>query len=342
MARPRDDAEEATRHPRHTTAFFGHVEAERTLLNAYRSGRIPHAWLIGGPRGIGKATLAYRLARFVLAHPDPAAAAVQSARSLEIEPSHGTVRRIAGQAHPDLLVLERTENENGVLRTVITVEQTARTGSFFGSTAGEGGWRVCIVDAADELNPASANKLLKILEEPPPRSIFLLVSHAPGRLLATIRSRCRRLDLRPLAAADLARAVAAALDGAENLDIDRAVAAAEGSVGRALDLLSGSALAVRERVMALIKTLPATNPEALHALGDTMADDEAFSAFVDTVQNWLSSRLRSEPQERWRLYRVAEIWDQVNCAARDVQEYNLDRKPLVFAVFGLLAEAARG
>jgi DNA polymerase-3 subunit delta' len=345
MPGPRDAGadDSPARHPRHTTAFFGHADAERTLLDAYRSGRVPHAWLIGGPRGIGKATLAYRFARFVLAHPDPAAVAVQSARMLALDPSHGTVRRIAGQAHPDMMVLERVENENGVLRTVITVEQTARTGSFFGSTAGEGGWRVCIVDSADELHPSSANKLLKVLEEPPRRSLFLLVSHAPGRLLPTVRSRCRRLDLRPLGQEDTARAVAAALDGgADAPDVAPAVAAAEGSVGAALGLLSGPALAIRARVTTLIDALPATDASALHALGETLGDDAAFRAFIDTVRFWLSSRLDLDPREGRRLHRVAETWDKVNLAANDVQEYNLDRKPLVFAVFGLLAEAARG
>src|SRR5262249_40516509 len=138
-------------HPRETTAWFGHAEAERTLLDAFRSGRIPHAWLIGGPAGIGKATLAYRMARFVLANPDPTTPAVARAHSLAVDPQHPVVRRVAAQSHTDLLVLERTVGPSGTLRTVITVDEVRRTVSFFGSTAGEGGWRVCIVDTADEL-----------------------------------------------------------------------------------------------------------------------------------------------------------------------------------------------
>src|SRR2546425_332485 len=110
------------------------LEFHNKLLDAYRSGRIPHAWLLGGPSGIGKATLAYRMARYVLAHPDASAQAVRQAQTLDLDPCHPVVRRVAGQADPDLLVLERTENENGVMRTVIVVEQTARTVSFFGST----------------------------------------------------------------------------------------------------------------------------------------------------------------------------------------------------------------
>lgn len=331
-------------HPRETAVFFGHRQAEQALLDAYRTGRIAHAWLLGGPAGIGKATLAYRMARFVLAHPDAAAPAVRAARSLELPRSHPVVRQVAGQAHPDLLVLERTENDKGVLRSEIVVEQTDRTVSFFGSTAGAGGWRVCIVDSADELNLHSTNKLLKTLEEPPARALFLVVSHAPGRLLATIRSRCCRLDLRRLAEGDIAAAAAAAI-GADPQDarIRVAAAAADGSVGHALTLLGGRALALRQQVRALLDALPATDARALHALGEALggSDGASLTAFCDVVRDWLSARLDRQPAEPRRLARVAEVWEKVNRAAREVEDYNLDRKPLVFAVFGLLAEAAR-
>src|SRR5579863_6065347 len=193
-------------HPRETAVLFGHREAETTLLDAYRSGRIPHAWLIGGAQGIGKATLAYRMARFVLTHRDSLAKDVQCADTLEVDPSDPVARRIAAGAHGGLLVLQRTPNEKGVMRTVITVDETRETIAFFGSTAAVEGWRVCIVDTVDELNPNAANALLKILEEPPRQSLFLLVSHAPGRVLPTILSRCRRLNLRPLSKDNVIRA----------------------------------------------------------------------------------------------------------------------------------------
>jgi DNA polymerase III subunit delta' len=344
MSRAETEEPVAPLHPRVTAVLFGHRQAEQALLDAYRTGRIAHAWLLGGPTGIGKATLAYRMARFVLAHPDAAAPAVRAARSLELPPSHPVVRQVAGQAHPDLLVLERTENDKGVLRSEIVVEQTYRTVSFFGSTAGAGGWRVCIVDSADELNLHSTNKLLKTLEEPPARALFLVVSHAPGRLLATIRSRCCRLDLRRLPEGDIAAAAAAAI-GADPQDarIRVAAAAAEGSVGHALTLLGGSALELREQVRALLDALPATDARALHALGEALggSDGASLTAFCDMVRDWLSARLDHPPAEPLRLARVAEVWEKVNRAAREVEDYNLDRKPLVFAVFGLLAEAAR-
>ncbi|HJX21459.1 MAG TPA: DNA polymerase III subunit delta', partial [Steroidobacteraceae bacterium] len=167
------------RAPRETTVLHGQTEAERTLLEAYQGRRFHHAWLIAGPAGIGKATLAYRMARFVLAHPDPGTPAVQRATSLHIDADHPVARRIAAQGHGDLLVLERTVNEKtNKLRQDIQVDDVRRTVTFFGSTAGEGGWRVAIVDAVDELNREGANALLKILEEPPRRAVLLLVSHS--------------------------------------------------------------------------------------------------------------------------------------------------------------------
>jgi DNA polymerase-3 subunit delta' len=174
--------------------------------------------------------------------------------------------------------------------------------------------------------------------------LFLLVSHAPGRLLPTIRSRCCRLDLRALDADDVARAVAAATGGdPQDAPIRSAAAAADGSVARGLMFLGGPTLALRQRLSALLAALPAVDAAALHALGDSLgrADDGALATFVETVRDWLSSRLATEPREAARLARVAEVWEKVNRAAREVEVFNLDRKPLVFAVFGLLAETAR-
>jgi DNA polymerase-3 subunit delta' len=328
--------------PRETQHLFGHAEAEGTLLEAYRSGRMPHAWLIGGPRGIGKATLAYRMARFVMAHPAPDGPAVQSARSLAVDQDHPVARRIAAQAQPDLLVLERILNERGKLRQDIAVEDVRRTVSFFGSTAGEGGWRIAIVDAVDELNDAGANALLKIIEEPPPRTLLLLISHIRGLVMPTIRSRCRMLELRPLSSGEVAQAVAAALGRDADEEVMQAAALAEGSAGRALTLLEGPALALRQRVSKLLDHLPATDPLALHALGDAMGgvDPQPLATFLDTVNSWLSSRL-AVPQETSRLARIADAWEKVNRAASEAKEFNLERKPLVFSVFAVLAEAAR-
>ncbi len=338
-----DDVATGVPHPRHTTALFGHADAEAAILESYRGGRVPHAWLIGGLAGIGKATLAYRFARFALAYPDPAADAVRNARSLAIEPEHPIARRVAAQGHPDLLVLERTIGDTGKLRSVIAVDQVRKIVPFFGSTAGEGGWRIVIVDAVDELNSEGENALLKLLEEPPARSLLLLVTHTPGRVRATLRSRCRRLALRPLEADDVARAAATALATSED-ELRDAARAADGSVARAIALLDGDALKFRERVQALLAKLPAVDARALHALGDAMggADQTAFGGFVDTLNDWMSARLRNGPQDAAHLARVAEAWQRINRAAAEAEEYNLDRKPVIFDAFGALAEATRG
>jgi DNA polymerase-3 subunit delta' len=332
-------------HPRKTSSLYGQTEAEQAFLDAYRGGRMPHAWLIGGPRGVGKATLAYRMARFVFAYPDQGAREAQGATSLALPPDHPAVRRIAAQGHPDLLALERVEDEKGKMPTMISVDLVRKTIGFFGSTAGEGGWRVCIVDSADELNAAGANALLKILEEPPTKALLLVVSHAPGRLLPTIRSRCRRLMLRPLAAEDVARAAADALRrDAGEAEIKTAALASDGSVARALDLLGGTALQVRERVSTMLAALPAVDPRALHALGDALGrnDERAFTAFVDAVRDWLSARVTVAGAEPARLVRIADVWDKLNVAADDTKVFNLERKPFVFNVFGWLAAATRG
>lgn len=347
MASKSDDDEAGDAlHPRETNLLVGHTEAERNLLEAYRGGRIPHAWLIGGPRGIGKATLAYRLARFVLAHPDPAARDVQAAETLALPPEHPVVRRVAAQAQGDLLVLERIINEQtGKLYTVIRVDEVRRTVSFFGSTAGEGGWRVAIIDSVDELNTEGANSLLKVLEEPPPRTLLLLVSHAAGRVLPTIRSRCRVLMLRPLSPEEVTRAAAAALGREpDDAELREAAAVAEDSVARALSLLDGSALALRRRVTELLERLPVVDQRSLHALGDALGGTEpqTLATFVQTINGYLSAKLADGPQDLARMGRLATAWEKINAAASDVEEFNLDRKPLVFSVFGLLAEAARG
>lgn len=339
-----DDASDI-KAPRGTLDLVGHEAAETALLDAYKSGRIAHAWLIGGPPGIGKATLAFRFARFVLAHPDPQATEVQAATTLAVDPDHVVGRRIAAQAQGDLRVLERVVNEQtGKLYTNIRVDDVRRMVSFFSGTAGEGGWRIVIVDAVDDLAREGANALLKVLEEPPARTLLLLISHSPGRELPTIRSRCRRLLLRPLAQDDVVRALAAATgrDAAE-AELSDAAAAADGSASRALALLEGPALALRQRVRDAIAQLPNPDPRALHALADALAgtDPQVLATFMDLVNGWLSERLGRGEGDARALARTAEVWDKVNRTARDVDAYNLERKPFVFAVFTELAALGR-
>jgi len=331
--------------PRETFALYGHADAEAALLDAYKSGRIAHAWLIGGPPGIGKATLAFRFARFVLAHPDPRSAEVQKAVSLAVDPDNVVARRIAAQAQGDLRVLARVINEQtGKLYTNIRVDDVRRVVSFFAGTAGEGGWRIAIVDAVDDLAREGANALLKVLEEPPARTLLLLLSHSPGRELPTIRSRCRRLLLRPLDEDDVVRALAQATgrDAADE-ELLQAARSSDGSLSRALALLDGPALALRQKVTDAIGQLPNPDPRALHALADALGgtDPQTLAAFMDLVNGWLTQRLGRGEGDAGKLARVAETWEKVNRHAREVDAYNLERKPFVFSVFAELSEIGR-
>lgn len=326
-------------HPREQTKLFGHEAVEAEILSAYNRGRMPHALLIGGPEGIGKATLAYRIARFLLSAPKP------GAKTLEVSADHRAARQVAALSHPDLIVLRRIAAEEGKKPpTEIPIDMVRRAIAFFGSTAAMGGWRVGIVDSVDELNVNGTNALLKILEEPPPHSIFLLVSHAPGRLIATIRSRCQRLSLRPLAGAAVINAVESLADRMDNFPrarLPEAATASGGSVRRAIALLLGEGLEVRNLTTDLLARLPVVDGEALHKLGDKLYAGDALYVFAEVVEDWLADAATKAGEPPARLARFAKTWENVRRAATETDIYNLDRKPLVFQVFSMLAEATR-
>ncbi len=267
------DRLEGAPHPREHGVLVGHAEAEASVLRAWQSGRLPHAFLIGGPEGIGKATLAYRIARFVLAHPAPDK---KPRKNLAVEEDHPVSRQVAALSHPDLLVLRRVLNdESGKLRTEIRVDDVRRIVSFFGSTAAFGGYRVCVVDSIEEMNAAGLNSLLKLVEEPPAKSIFLLISNTPGRVMATIRSRCQRMRLNPLSAEEVSQAVtalAARMPELSRAQIPEAAAASGGSVRRALELLLGEGLEVRSLSAEMLERLPSVDPAKLHTLGDNLTE----------------------------------------------------------------------
>ena len=259
---PEPDRIDGAPHPRETERLLGQAEAEARFLDAYSSGRLHHAWLITGPRGTGKATLAWRLARFLLATPAPGHDAglfgeAPAPTNLDIDPEHPVARRMRALSEPGLFLLRRGPNDKGDrVSADIRVDEVRKLKGFFSLSAADNGRRVVIVDAADEMNTAAANAVLKLLEEPPAGAVLLLVSHQPNRLLPTIRSRCRELRLAPLGADDLAAALAAAGEAPAPETAAALADLAGGSVGEALRLVHLDGLAIYRDIVATFETAP--------------------------------------------------------------------------------------
>jgi DNA polymerase-3 subunit delta' len=269
-------------HPRETVHLYGQAEAEAAFLAATAAGRVHHAWAITGPRGVGKATLSWRIARHLIAG---------AGGSLEMAPDAPVFRQVASLASPQLFLCRRPRDEKtGRLRTAITVDEVRALKSFFQRSAADGGWRVAVIDAADELNTPAANALLKILEEPPPRAVLLLVCHQPAGLLPTLRSRCRELRCRLLPPDDLARALAAARTEIAPEDAAPLAALAGGSVGAAHVLASGDGLALHAEIVRLLAHRPLDRRRAI-ALADAAAGRDAAARYgltLDLVRLTLS------------------------------------------------------
>jgi DNA polymerase III subunit delta' len=340
------DQLEGAPHPRDQFAFFGHQEGEAAFLESIRSGRLHHAWLIGGPQGIGKATLAYRVARMVL---DTRKANDPSIDSLDVSPDAPSSRQISALSHPNFAILRRAPaTDKKAASTTIPVDAVRKALNMFGSTAADGGYRVCIVDSAEDLTISSANALLKIIEEPPPRSLFLIVSHAPQRVLPTIRSRCRRLLLRPLDASDI-KAVIGSLgqswtDSPEHL-VNQALAYGEGSVRRTLELLDENKVAFIGQVTRLLEGLPRADTKQIYALAEALAKrdaDDSYELALETVERWVSSRLHERANlGPARLAPLVEVCEKISRSAREIDVFNLDRRPFILTLFDDLANAVR-
>jgi DNA polymerase-3 subunit delta' len=345
--RPPHDALDGVPLPRQTTMLVGHEAAERTLLHAYRSGRMHHGWIFLGERGIGRATLAFRLARFVFAHPDPRAAEVQAAENLFVAPEHPATRRVAAGVHPNLLHLQREwDDSRRRYKTGLSVESVRRIIPFLGTTAGEEGWRVVIVDPADDMTQSAANAILKNLEEPPKNTLFLLIAGKRGALLPTILSRCRILNLGSLSVEETERVVATVgSDYAEDADSHLAAALADGSPRRLIELRSGDGIKLYRLMLdALEKGLGAAQLE-LSALA---ANATSMQQFLDLYEGYLSRRVRGLPEPTPEskpptapLVTWAELWEKAAHSGQEVEEYNLDRRQFVLDLLEISAAALR-
>lgn len=357
--------------PRANPDLVGHEAAEQALREGFESGRLAHAWLIAGPPGIGKATLAFRFARFVLAGGGAEAGGLfgdalpEPAGNLRVDPENPVFRRVASGGHPDLLTVERSvDPKRNRLRSEIIVDDVRRIGHFFAHAPAEGGWRVVVIDAAEEMNRHAANAVLKVLEEPPTRALLLLVSHAPGRLLPTIRSRCRMLTLSHLEPGAVEALIGRYRPDVSGDDVARLASLADGSIGRAITLADHGGLALHGELMALLQEVPGTDVEALHKFADRFGragGENAFSVVEDLLRRWLQRLIRCcagaapadgtiEDDEAALIARLApaagldrwlEVWEKTTGLLGRVDSANLDRKQVFLNVFLGLERAVR-
>lgn len=348
--------------PRVNQHLVGHDEAEREVLAAWGAERMHHAWLITGKRGIGKATFAYRVARFVLSDGGGGGGLFGGPASLDVPADHPAVARIAHGAHGDLRVVERRwDDKRKRLRSEIVVDDAREIGGFLSKTPAEGGWRVVVIDAVDEMNRNAANAVLKVLEEPPKRALMLLLAHNPARLLPTIRSRCRRLPLRPLDDRTVAGLIGRYRPDLPDDDVHGLAHLGEGSIGRALELAEEGGLQHYQGLVTLLRGLPRLDIPALHAFAEGAArGDESFRTTSEMLQWWLArtiaagghgtvpvevvpgengvlrTLLASAPLDRW-----VEVWEKISRLLERASAVNLDKKQVLLSAFLAIEKQVR-
>ena len=324
------DQEPGSPHPRTIVELFGHTDAEQAMADSLMGGRPHHAWLISGPKGVGKATLAYRFARRLLG------AAPNAGRPLSSDPDDPVFRKIAQGAHPDLRTATRMDPEKNEIKRDISVLAVRTLTSFFSMTAdGASGARVGIVDCADDMSTSAANALLKTLEEPPSDGTLILISHAPGRLLPTIRSRCRHLILSPLSDDELRTAIP------QSDAITRALAAGCPGRVKALSALGGDK--IYTALSRHLSGLPRAPLDEALALAELANNGDKFNALFDMLADWLARAGRAgvglpiqeiEPGESAVLARLcanagtdaaAIAWSKISDLRRNVEALNLDK-----------------
>lgn len=340
--------------PLENRVVVGHGATLDMLAHHYASGRMHHAWLLSGPRGIGKATLAARFAGHVFRHPSPADAPPRYVVPASDDPVEGRVGR---GGHPNLLLMRRPWSEQTKRwRSELTVDEIRRTVSFFGTSSGEQGWRVAIVDTADDLNSNAANALLKILEEPPARTLFLVLAHSSRGQMATIRSRCVKISVRPLGEDEVLEAIGRLGFGDDVDPADRRLAAqlSGGSVRRAILLLSGDGVDLYRKFVALAANAARPDWGAAHALAGELAPvaaQDRFRLFIDIAHDYFARRIRGEAEPLSQtgavpqagiseLARWVEVWEKTRRSVELADEWNLDRKQVVLNLIAALREAA--
>ncbi len=325
--------------PRENSRLFGHAAVEAQILDALRGGRLHHAWLLTGPPGVGKVTLAFRFARRLLAglHPGD---------TLAVDPAAAVFRRVAMRSHADLLTVEREWDEKKArLRGEIVVDDVRAVSAFLRLTPAEGGWRVVVIDGAEHMNRSAANALLKMLEEPPPRAVLLLTCDAPGRLLPTIRSRCRRLGLPPLTSSEMTAALAEYLPDMPLADRARLAELSAGSPGRALLLAEEKGLQLASLATEVLDGIPALPKLRAFAIAEQLGGraEDRFTPFMtllrDAVSDMVRRAARGMPERLADLRPMAdwvEVWQSLTHIQAETERLNLDRRQALLSSIALL------
>ena len=327
--------------------LFDHAEAEAEFLDSFKIGRLPHAWLISGPSGVGKATLAFRIARFILTRenliensPGLFEDSINKSNptSLAVDITEPICRRIISGGHADFLRIQRSIDEKtGKKRREITVDEVRGVNSFFSKTPAEGGWRVIVIDSADEMNLNAANAVLKVLEEPPKRALLLLISNNPAKLLPTIRSRCRRLHLNPLRSNTVSRFLRKYDNEITPEDLKQLVELADGSIGQALELSEDGGLDIYREVDIILATLPELDIPRLHQLGDKLNREKSSKVLdhtFDIINRWLIKLIkdlainRKSSIDPW-----IEVWENTGSLLNQTKGLNLDPKQSILNTF---------
>ena len=318
--------------------IVGHERVVEQFASAWASRKLHHAWLLVGPKGVGKATFAHAAARRVLAE---AAGPTFSARGIDTPDDHPMVKLVEAGSHPDMRRLERLVNEKtGNLARNISVDQVRSLSELFDLSPAMSQWRVAVIDTVDELEPSGANALLKMLEEPPPNSLFFLVSHAPGRLLPTIRSRCRRLDFQKLSDDAMTSILEKQAPEAGAAERQKIIAMSFGSAGRALAFAELGLAKLEDAAMAILRQGDATNArrsDLASELGKKGAADR-YAAFLDLVPSLIAREARQldGPSRERALDAYAKARELAVIAPR----VSLDPAATVFQIGGILAEVA--
>jgi DNA polymerase-3 subunit delta' len=370
------DIDEDPFHPRKIEKLHGHERSENIFLEAWHAGRLPHAWLITGPKGIGKATFAYNVARFVLAGGkdvslDTAAPSNNlfgeveepAPSGLHISPENGIFKRVVSGGHSDFMALEKgmiNPATNRVTLNDVNIGVVRKAIDFTYLTPAESDWRVVVIDSVDEMNRNAANAVLKVLEEPPNRALFILVSHAPGRILPTIRSRCRRLNLSPLDDDAMSKIISHQRPSLSADEVEGVIALSNGSAGAALRLCDAGGVELHHSIRQILSQPQNIDMAAIHLLAESLGrrgqEDsyDVFKGILDQfLQNLIHQMVGHQQQNAEKINLSAflsmgnlehwlEVWENtIQLLGRAGAPSNLDRKQLIISAFSHIAGLVR-